>query len=85
MLWGDGRASIHMTNFATLVLNGYNAVKSVNPATPVIVHVSNGYNNALFRYLFDGLKANGAKWVRLGCYLLGTGSVQLAGLRFGRF
>jgi arabinogalactan endo-1,4-beta-galactosidase len=54
------------------VLSGYNAVKSVSPNTKVIVHVSNGFNNSLFRYVFDGLKANGAKWDIIGMSLYPT-------------
>lgn len=69
MLWEDGRASKKMANFAALVLSGYNAVKSVSPTTKVIVHTSNGFNNDLFRYMYDGLKANGAKWDIIGMSL----------------
>ena len=72
MLWEDGRASTAntgMANFAALVLSGYNAVKSVSPTTKVIVHTSNGYDNGLFRYMYDGLKSNGAKWDIIGMSL----------------
>jgi len=69
MLWEDGRASTNMANFAALVLSGYNAVKSVSPTTKVIVHTSNGYDNGLFRYMYDGLKNNGAKWDIIGMSL----------------
>jgi arabinogalactan endo-1,4-beta-galactosidase len=69
MLWEDGRASTHMANFAALVEAGYQAVKSVSSTTKVIVHVSNGFNNDLFRYLFDGLKTNNAHWDIIGMSL----------------
>jgi arabinogalactan endo-1,4-beta-galactosidase len=72
MLWQDGRASVSMANFAALVSSGYNAVKSVSPSTQVIVHISNGYDNSLFEYIFDGLKANGAKWDIIGMSLYPT-------------
>ena len=72
MLWEDGRASKNMANFANLVSSGYAAVKAVSSTTKVIVHLSNGYNNALFRYMFDGLKANGAKWDIIGMSLYPT-------------
>lgn len=62
MLWPDGKASASMNNFAQLVNAGYDAVKTVFPSAKVIVHVSNGYDNGLFRWLFDGLKNNGGKW-----------------------
>ena len=58
-----------MANFAALVKAGYQAVKSVSNTTKVIVHVSNGFDNSLFRYLFDGLKANGAQWDIIGMSL----------------
>jgi len=69
MLWEEGRASANMKNFAELVLSGYNAVKAVFVNAKVIVHVSNGYNNSLFRWMFDGLKNNGAKWDVIGMSL----------------
>jgi arabinogalactan endo-1,4-beta-galactosidase len=69
MLWPNGLASSNMANFAGFVLNGYNAVKSVSSSTKVIVHVSNGYDNSLFRWVFDGLKTNGAKWDIIGMSL----------------
>lgn len=69
MLWEDGRASAHMANFAALVKSGYQAVKSVSTTTKVIVHISNGYDNTLFRWMFDGLKANGASWDIIGMSL----------------
>jgi arabinogalactan endo-1,4-beta-galactosidase len=69
MLWEDGRASKSIANFAALISSGYSAVKSVSDSTPVIVHISNGYDNSLFRWMFDGLKANNAKWDIIGMSL----------------
>lgn len=69
MLWEDGRASTNMANFAALVKIGYQAIKSVSSSTLVIVHHSNGYSNSDFRWLFDGLKANGAQWDIIGMSL----------------
>jgi arabinogalactan endo-1,4-beta-galactosidase len=69
MLWEDGRASTNMAHFASLVTAGYQAVKSVNDSVQVIVHISNGYDNTLFRWVFDGLKANGAQWDLIGISL----------------
>jgi len=65
-LWEDGRASKQMANYAALTNAGYDAVKAVFPTTKVIVHVESGYDNSLFRWLFDGLKNNGAKWDVIG-------------------
>jgi len=69
MLWPLGQASVNMANFALLVNAGYNAVKSVSDSSQVIVHISNGYDNSLFRWMFDGLKNNGAKWDIIGMSL----------------
>jgi arabinogalactan endo-1,4-beta-galactosidase len=68
MLWEDGRASSNMRNFAWLVNCGYDAVKATTGA-PVIVHISNGYDNGLFRWMFDGLRANGGKFDIIGMSL----------------
>ena len=69
MLWEDGRASANMGNFAALINAGYDAVKSISDTTKVIVHISNGFDNTLFRWMFDGLKNNGAKWDVIGMSL----------------
>ncbi len=69
MLWEDGRASTNMQNFALLINAGYNAVKAVSDSTKVIVHISNGYDNSLFRWVFDGLSSNNAKWDIIGMSL----------------
>ena len=72
MLWPEGKASTNMANFAQLINAGYDAVKSVFPSSKVIVHISNGYDNSLFRWMFDGLKINGAKWDVIGMSLYPT-------------
>jgi arabinogalactan endo-1,4-beta-galactosidase len=74
MLWEDGRASTNMSQFAALINAGYSAVKSVNDSIKVIVHISNGYDNTLFRWMFDGLIANGASFDIIGMSLYPTSS-----------
>jgi arabinogalactan endo-1,4-beta-galactosidase len=69
MLWPDGKASSNMSNFAQLINAGYDAVKYVSSTTKVIVHISNGFDNNLFRWIFDGLKNNGGKWDVIGMSL----------------
>ncbi|RYY15845.1 MAG: T9SS type A sorting domain-containing protein, partial [Cytophagaceae bacterium] len=70
MLWPEGRVTVNgFANFAAFVDQGYTAVKAISPTTKVIVHVANGENNALFRYNFDGLQANGARWDVIGLSL----------------
>lgn len=69
MLWEDGRASTNMANYAALNNAGYYASKAVFPTAKVVVHVQNGNDNSLFRWLFDGLTANGGKWDVIGMSL----------------
>lgn len=76
MLWEDGRASVHMSNFAELIKAGYSAVKKVSPATKVIVHLSNGYDNNLFRWMLDGLKSGGVEYDIIGMSLYPSYALQ---------
>jgi arabinogalactan endo-1,4-beta-galactosidase len=69
MLWPEGRASVNMNQFAKFISAGYRAVKAVFPSAKVIVHLSDGFNNTLYRWLFDGLKQNGASWDVIGMSL----------------
>jgi len=54
MLWETGKAALSMSNYAGLTTAGYNAVKAILPDCKVIVHLHNGYDNGLFRWIFDG-------------------------------
>jgi arabinogalactan endo-1,4-beta-galactosidase len=69
MLWPTGMASQNMSNFASLLKQGYNAVKAVDSSMQVIIHLSNGYDNSMYRWMFDGLQANGVKWDIIGMSL----------------
>jgi arabinogalactan endo-1,4-beta-galactosidase len=69
MLWEDGKASKNMANFAALVKAGYKGVKEVSSTSQVIVHLSNGFDNGLFRWMFDGLTSNGANFDIIGMSL----------------
>ena len=69
MLWETGKASVSMANYTALNNAGYDAVKEVFPSAKVIVHLQNGYDNGLFRWIFDGLKNNGGKWDVIGMSL----------------
>ncbi|MEJ2193755.1 MAG: glycosyl hydrolase 53 family protein [Ignavibacteriaceae bacterium] len=66
MLWEDGRASTNMDQFAAMISSGYDAVKAIDSTIQVIVHLSNGHNNDLYRWMFDGLRDNGANWDIIG-------------------
>lgn len=72
MLWPEGKASVNMNNFAQLIKAGYKAVKAVDAGIKVMVHISNGYDNGLFRWMFDGIKNNGAEWDMIGMSLYPT-------------
>lgn len=72
MLWEEGRASKSMPNFAAFINSGYSAVKAVSTSIKVIVHISNGYDNSLFRWMFDGLKSNSANYDIIGMSLYPT-------------
>ncbi|MBL0057391.1 MAG: glycosyl hydrolase 53 family protein [Chitinophagaceae bacterium] len=72
MLWPEGKASVNMANYAKFFKAGYNAVKAVSPASKVMVHLSNGYDNALYQWNLNGLKNNGANWDIIGMSLYPT-------------
>lgn len=73
MLWEVGRYSDKdKTSFAQLINAGYGATKEIYPEAKVIVHVDQGNNLNRFTWLFDGLKANGAKWDVIGMSLYPT-------------
>lgn len=72
MLWPVGKASVSMDHFAQFINAGYESVKSVFPEAKVIVHVSNGFDNNLFRWVFDGLTGQRAKFDVIGMSLYPT-------------
>lgn len=69
MLWPIGKASTNMSNFAALFKQGYSAVKAVDPSIKVILHLSNGYDNSLYRWIFDGMISNNVSWDIIGMSL----------------
>lgn len=72
MLWEEGRASANMKNYAAFVTAGHNAVKAVSSTTKTIVHISNGYDNGLFRWNIGGLIDNGVQFDVIGASLYPT-------------
>lgn len=67
MLWPSGQASgSNFSSLVQLINSGYDATKAVFPSAKVVLHLSNGYDNALFRWFFDGMKTNGAKYDVIG-------------------
>lgn len=70
MLWPLGKVSGQSTGMFTHFLNaGYDAVKQVYPKAMVILHVSNGYDAALFDWFFSLMRDNGAKYDVIGMSL----------------
>ncbi len=65
MLFPYGSTS-NFSQLASYLNNGYNAVKAVYPSAQVVIHLANGYDDADFRWFFDGIKAAGAKWDVIG-------------------
>jgi arabinogalactan endo-1,4-beta-galactosidase len=68
ILWENGRVSVtgDFTDFVSLINSGYNAVKAVDSSIKVIIHIANGYDNNLFRWMFDGLTGSGARYDIIG-------------------
>lgn len=72
MLWDEGKASENMAQYAELTSVGYEAVKDVYPNALVIIHLQEGNENGMYRWLFDGLRTNGAQWDVIGMSLYPT-------------
>lgn len=69
LLWEEGRASKNMPQCAALLKTGCAVVNEVFPHTKTVIHISNGYDNALFRWMLDGLTQNGVTWDVIGMSL----------------
>lgn len=69
MLWPEGRATLDMAGFASLVKSGSKVVREVFPAAKVVVHLSNAYDNVMYRWMFDGMKTHGVDYDAIGMSL----------------
>ena len=69
MLWDDGKASVDMEQYAELNNAGYDAAKAIFPDASVMIHLNNGYDSGLYRWLLGGMKKYGAKWDAVGVSL----------------
>lgn len=49
-------------NYAALINSAYTAVKAVDTSIHTILHISNGFDNGLFRFNLDSLKNHGGNW-----------------------
>lgn len=74
MLWPVGKASVNMSHFAQLVQAGSETVKSVFPSAKIIIHLSNGYDHTMYRWMFDSLMANHVHWDVIGMSLYPSAS-----------
>lgn len=61
-----GHVERNPKQYAGFISAGYDAVKEVFPQAQVIVHLDNGFDNALYNRNLDILKENGAKWDIIG-------------------
>ncbi len=73
MLWDDGKASLHMAQYAKLHQAGYNAAKNIFPKSQVIVHIDNGWKYSTLEWILDGLRSNGGRWDIIGVSLYPAG------------
>jgi len=65
MMYPEGH-TLNWPQLAQLLNKGYDAVKTVSPASKVILHVDRGNEGAWFRTWFDNATANGAKFDVIG-------------------
>lgn len=65
-LWPMGRFEENPENYAVLTNAGVKAVREVYPEAEVIIHLDNGFDQALYDGVFDSLKANGVEWDMIG-------------------
>ncbi|MEJ0001454.1 MAG: glycosyl hydrolase 53 family protein [Verrucomicrobiota bacterium] len=68
MLWPEGKTA-NWAELVRLVNRGYDAVKAVDPAIQVVVHLNNGQDNAMYRQWFDGAIKGGMKFDVIGMSL----------------
>lgn len=73
VLWGtsgtgSGKVSgtTGWSNLATLLNAGYAAVKAIDPAIQVVLHLDKGGRNSLYQWWFTNYQAAGGKWDVIG-------------------
>ncbi len=65
LLWPEGSTK-NWPNVAALLNRGYDAVKAVNPAIKVIIHLDHGERAEQFQWWFDAYEQNGGKFDVVG-------------------
>lgn len=65
MIYPEG-STANWDSLAELINSGYDAIKTVSPATKVILHIDQGNNNERFKTWFDNAKLHDAKYDVIG-------------------
>ena len=65
MLWPDGSTS-NWTQLAQLLNKGYDAVKAVDSAIKVVVHIDQGNDNGRSRWFFDNIRSQNVRYDVIG-------------------
>lgn len=78
LLWLEGKVP-NYDNIATFVNAGIRAVRKADAAIPVMIHLDNGGNNALYREWFDNFTKRGEDFeiIGLSYYPFWHGSLQM--------
>lgn len=78
LLWPEGKVP-NYDNIATFVNAGIRAVRKADAAIPVMIHLDNGGNNALYREWFDNFTKGGEDFeiIGLSYYPFWHGSLQM--------
>ena len=78
LLWPEGKVP-NYDNIATFVNAGIRAVRKADAAIPVVIHLDNGGNNALYREWFDNFTKRGEDFeiIGLSYYPFWHGSLQM--------
>ena len=78
LLWPEGKVP-NYDNIATFVNAGIRAVRNADATIPVMIHLDNGGNNALYREWFDNFTKRGEDFeiIGLSYYPFWHGSLQM--------
>ena len=78
LLWPEGKVP-NYDNIATFVNAGIRAVRKADASIPVMIHLDNGGNNALYREWFDNFTKRGEDFeiIGLSYYPFWHGSLQM--------
>lgn len=69
MLWPMGKFEENPKQYAELTKAGIEASRSIYPDAAIIIHLDNGFDQALYDRVFDSLKENGVEWDIIGMSL----------------